>query len=145
MTDRRYDLDSYLEACVCTLRYEAADDILRSWHERRGDTLAKALGIPKIDDLSLDWLLGHALALAKESERPFSEVLEFPAKTMDSFKAELAQVASTFSSAHQASIALARKILIDCDPKLETRTVTDHELLQPGFNPSSEPDEVEFL
>lgn len=145
MNDRRYDLDSYLEAFVCTLRYEAADETLRSWHERRRDTLAKALHVPKVNDPPLNWLLSHALGLAKQVDHPFSGVIEFPAKTTDPFMDELVQLGTAFSAAHTASFALARSILISCDAELKTRTVTEHELRQLGFDPNSEPDEIEFL
>lgn len=145
MTDRRYDLDSYLEACLCTLRYEGADDTLRSWHERRRNTLAVALRVPEIVEPSLSWLLSHVLGLAQHVHHPFSGVLEFPVKTMDSFKDELVQLGTAFSEAHTASFALARSILISCDAELKTRTATQHELQQLGFDPDTEPDEMEFL
>lgn len=145
MTDHHHDLDSYLDACVSTLRYEAADDSLRSWHERRRDVLAKTLHVPRIDKSTSGWPFDHSLSLAKQAKHPMSGVLEFPAKVMAPFEQELAQLVSTFSSAHQASLALARKILVHADPELETRTVTDHQLLKLGFDPASEPDEMEYL
>ena len=141
----RYDLDSYLQACVCALRYKTAATTLKAWHARRRDVLAIALRVPHLDESASRWLADHCLCLATRVDHPFSGVLEIPEGTVESFQEELSTLQAAFCTARGASLALARSILVSSDPELATRSVSAQELLHLGFDPNTEPDEMEFL